>query len=142
MDDPFKNLGMVVNGLLFLSPREALGASENGALFVDTREEYENGYKSFDVSEVIYIPWHEFENRLAGLPEERYLVIADSAGNKIRQALTLLKEKGYSRVAGLNGGIFDWERDGLPMKFRKGESLTGSCTCMLKPKKKFRSWNG
>ncbi|TVR73085.1 MAG: rhodanese-like domain-containing protein [Marinilabiliales bacterium] len=141
MQNAFENLGMVVNGMLFLSPREALEASEKGAVFVDIREDYETGYKAFAVEEVIYLPFHSFKDRVSELPADKYFVVADSVGNKLRQAIDILSGQGFKNIAGLNGGIFDWERDGLPMKFDRQESLTGSCTCTLKPRKNFSSRN-
>jgi len=142
MQNAFENMGMEINGMLFLSPREAFEASEKGAVFVDIREDYETGYKAFSVEEVIYMPYKNFKERISELPADKYIVVADSVGNKLRKALEILAGKGFRHIAGLNGGIFDWERDGLPMKFDRQESLTGSCTCTLKPRKNFSSRNG
>jgi rhodanese-related sulfurtransferase len=138
MQEIFKDLGMVINGILFLSPKEAYEATGRGAILVDIREEYETVYKIFDVKKVFYKPFSRHKGKMHQLPEDEFLIIADSAGNKLRQVISGMTGQGYTKIAGLNGGIFDWERDGLPMKFDRGESLTGSCACTLKPKKRFR----
>ncbi len=53
MQEIFKDLGMLINGILFLSPREAYEAARRGAVIEDIREEYETVYKVFDVKRVL-----------------------------------------------------------------------------------------
>lgn len=125
--------GIKIGKIHHLSPREALEAAKHGAAFVDVRHAYETRYKGFDVEEVIHIDHAEIKEKYTELPYDRFLVIADSVGLHSKEVIEFLQEKGFTHLANLNGGIHDWERDGLPLKTDKKEKLTGSCACMLKP---------
>ncbi|MBE0662525.1 MAG: hypothetical protein IH597_08655 [Bacteroidales bacterium] len=125
--------GIKIGKIHHLSPREAFEAAKKGAVFVDVRHAYETCYKGFGVEEVIYIDHEEIKERYTGLPQDKFLVIADSVGLHSKEVIEFLQQVGFTHLANLNGGIFDWERDGLPLKTNKKEKLTGSCACMLKP---------
>ena len=133
MSADLEDLGFMIGQIHHLSPKEAYEVAKRGAVFVDVRQTYETHYKGFDVEEVIYIDHEEIKERYTGLPQDKFLVIADSVGLHSKEVLEFLKGKGFTLLANLNGGIFDWERDGLPLKINKKEKLTGSCACMLKP---------
>lgn len=106
----------------------------NGGLFIDLRDSIESDYKKFDVPEVRYIPADELESRLPEIPRDRPVIVADSVGLRSREAVKLLASKGWENVANLNGGILDWEHDGLPLKVDDSKKLSGSCTCRLRRK--------
>lgn len=67
------------------------------------------------------------------------MILADAVGVNSKKAFLLLQERGYTEIANLNGGIVDWERDGLPTKIIDDEMLIGQCACKLRPKKVYRS---
>lgn len=126
---------MVIGGMVHLSGREALEAARAGALFVDLRLTIETDYKKFDVPEVLYLQVEDFEARLAEIPRDRPVIVADSVGLRSRDVVKQLMELGYANVANLNGGILDWEHDGLPIIIDPDKQLSGSCTCRLRPRK-------
>ena len=66
--------------------------------------------------------------------ESQHLIFADSGGLRSKEAVVLLKDKGYKKIANMAGGIVEWERDGLPLKTNVEERLSGSCMCQLKPR--------
>ncbi len=136
MQNPFEGLGMKIKEILFLSPAEAYEAEKKGAVIVDIREEYDNNYKMYDVDNLIYSSFFGFADRLETLPSGGYLIIADSTGNKSKEIVRFLHEKGFDKVAVLNGGIHNWERKGLPLKKDKSMQLSGSCLCTMKTKGK------
>ncbi|OGF05653.1 MAG: hypothetical protein A2509_00865 [Candidatus Edwardsbacteria bacterium RIFOXYD12_FULL_50_11] len=117
-----------------LSGSEALEMAVNGGLFIDLRDSIESDYKKFDVPGVRYIPADELESRLPEIPRDRPVIVADSVGLRSREAVKLLASKGWENVANLNGGILDWEHDGLPLKVDDSKKLSGSCTCRLRRK--------
>lgn len=129
----FGNNGLLIAGMTHLSGKEALEIAQNGGLLVDLRAPIETDYKKFDVPEVLYLPAPELTTRLAELPKDRPLIIADSVGLRSKQAVKYLMEQGFTNVANLNGGILDWEHDGLPIKIDNSKKLSGSCTCKLRP---------
>ncbi|MBI4726252.1 rhodanese-like domain-containing protein [candidate division TA06 bacterium] len=135
-DNHFKNKGLRIAGMVHLSGAEALAEARAGALFIDLRAVIETDYKKFDVPEVLYIPAPELKSRLAELSRDRPLIIADSVGLRSKEAVRYLMEQGYANAANLNGGILDWEHDGLPLKIDDSKKLSGSCTCRLKPQGK------
>ena len=135
MSDFFANQGLFINGMVHLSPREALAAIERGALLVDIREDYALVMKTFDVPGVIYISDSRLKESFDELPRDRPLILADSVGLRSREAVALLQQQGYVDVANLNGGILDWEGAGLPTKVDPQELWAGQCACRLRPRK-------
>jgi hypothetical protein len=99
----------------------------------------EKNGKYFAVENVISIPFSRFPEECDRLPRDRPLILADSVGVNSKKAFLLLQERGYTEIANLNGGIVDWERDGLPTKIIDDEMLIGQCACKLRPKKIYRS---
>jgi rhodanese-related sulfurtransferase len=130
----FEGKGLAIGGMVHLSGREALEAAGAGALFVDLRLAIETDYKKFDVPEVLYLQAEELEARLAEISRDRPVIVADSVGLRSRDAVKQLMELGFTNVANLNGGILDWEHDGMPITVDQSKQLSGSCTCRLKPR--------
>jgi rhodanese-related sulfurtransferase len=136
MNSLFENYGFLSSGILNVSPREAFDLCDKGAVIVDVREEYLNNFKIFDVPEIFFIPMSKLVQELSELPQEKYLIFADTVGLRSKEAVVLLKDKGFIKIANMAGGIVDWERDGLPLKTNIEERLSGSCMCQLKPREK------
>lgn len=130
----FGNKGLNIAGITHLSGREALEIANNGGLFIDLRASIESDYKKFDVPEVLYLPAEELASRLPEIPRDRPVILADSVGLRSKEAVKLLASKGWENAANLNGGILDWEHDGLPIKVDNSKKLSGSCTCRLRRK--------
>jgi rhodanese-related sulfurtransferase len=123
--------GLLIQGLLYLSPRESLAAIEHGAVLVDLRAPDDVALKRFDVKHLIYMPYCDLKTGYARLPMARPLVLADSVGLRSKEALRFLREHGYVDVASLIGGIVDWQREGLPIHV--DGFFTGQCACQLRP---------
>jgi sulfur dioxygenase len=134
MSDLFDNYGFVSGGIFNVSPREAFELCAKGAVIVDVREEYLNNFKNFDVPAILFIPISKLVQELSELPQEKYLIFADTVGLRSKEAVVLLKDKEFIKIANMAGGIVDWERDGLPLKTNIEERLSGSCICQLKPR--------
>ena len=134
MNSLFDNYGFLSCGILHVSPREAFELCRKGAVIVDVREEYLSNFKNFDVPEILFFPISRLVQKLSELPQDKYLIFADTVGLRSKEALVLLKDKGYVKIANMAGGIVDWERDGLPLKKNVEERLSGSCMCQLKPR--------
>jgi rhodanese-related sulfurtransferase len=120
------------------TPRETLAKCQDGSVILDVRPEVLRSYKAFDVPEVIYCPWQELELYLDRLPAGREIIVADSSGIQGRQVMDLLIGHGFKQVAGLAGGMVEWERDGLPLVLDNQARLSGSCMCQLKFREKNR----
>jgi rhodanese-related sulfurtransferase len=138
MNAIFQNKGLLINGVIHLTPKDAYDIFMNGAVAVDIREEYELDYKSLDVLESVFIANSKFKTSYEMLSKTKALIIVDTVGLRSKDAVIFLQEKGYTNVANLNGGIVDWDKDKLPMKVDKYAELSGSCACMLKPMRKIK----
>jgi rhodanese-related sulfurtransferase len=136
MSDYFNNKGLLIAGMTHLSGSEALETANNGGLLVDLRDPIETDYKKFDVPEVLYLPAPELKERLSELPKDCPLILADSVGLHSKEAVRYLMDQGFTNAANLNGGILDWEHDGMPIKIDNSKKLSGSCTCRLRPQGK------
>jgi rhodanese-related sulfurtransferase len=130
----FDNYGFLSCGILNVSPGEAFELCGKGAVIVDVREEYLNNFKNFDVPETLFLPLSKLLMRFSELPLEKHLIFADTVGLRSKEAVVFLKDKGYTKIANMAGGIVDWERDKLPLKTNIAERLSGSCMCQLKPR--------
>ena len=106
---------------------------QQGAVFVDLREELETEIKTFGIEPIVYLPHSDFDEKWGTLPLEKQLILADSVGIWSKKTMTFLQTKGFSQVASLAGGFADWEKDGFPVKAGKCEELNGPCLCMIKP---------
>jgi hypothetical protein len=80
MSSPFKGHGLFINGIVFLSPREALPFLMNGAVLVDLRDGLERNGREFSVPCVRLLPWSDFEAQIPTLPKDTPLILADCAG--------------------------------------------------------------
>lgn len=136
MDSLFDNYGFVSSGIFNVSPREAFDLCGKGAVIVDVREEYLNNFKNIDVPEILFFPLSQLVQQISQLPQDKYLIFADSVGLRSKEAVVLLKNMGFINIANMAGGIVDWERDGLPLRINVEERLSGSCMCQLKPREK------
>jgi rhodanese-related sulfurtransferase len=139
MSNLFDKYGIFSDGMLHVSPKETLELCLKGSILIDVREDYMNAFKRFNVPDIIYIPQSEIEQKLVELPNDKPLIIADSAGLRSKEAAQLLLKKGFSNIANLAGGLIEWERDGLQLIIDTDERLTGSCMCQLKPREKKKS---
>jgi rhodanese-related sulfurtransferase len=125
-----------VGSQLQYSPREAFNRCKEGSVILDIRPELLCSYKAFDVQQVLYCPWQELIHFFNRLPEDREIIVADSSGIQSREAMELLISHGFAPVAGLAGGMVEWERDGLPVLLDNQARLSGSCMCQLKFREK------
>jgi rhodanese-related sulfurtransferase len=119
-------------GVLNLTPVEAMEFFSRGALLVDLREAYETNFRVFDIGEVLYLPWTSFASSFRVIPRDRAVILADAAGIYCREAAKILAGAGYTNIAKLSGGMIDWDAAGLPVRKDSSYELSGQCACKLK----------
>ena len=134
-DEKKKNIGNIIDGILFVSPHETAGLIKAGAVLVDLRDDILKNGRNFDTDNIINLPYSELESKYTDLPKDRLIILADYVGLKSKEAVRFLRSKGYSRTASLVGGILDWEADGMPLLKNTDEELVGGCACQLRPRK-------
>ncbi|MCX6168157.1 MAG: rhodanese-like domain-containing protein [Ignavibacteriales bacterium] len=131
----FCNKGNIINGIRHFSPREVLEECQKGALLIDLRREFEYLYKQFDVPNIIYSRPESVRDHYDNISKDIPVIIADNAGLRSREIVEFLIGKGFTNVGNLIGGMFEWDRDELPLKINNKEMLSGSCLCVLRKKK-------
>ena len=138
----FDGKGMVIQGLRFLGPKDALASLQEGAVLVDLRTDDLVEMKAFRVPEAIHIPHRELPDLVSELPTLRPLILADTAGVFTKDAAHLLLDLGFSDVACLNGGMLAWDQEGLPLDTDPEAVLHGECACVMTSRKKRRPLTG
>ena len=132
MDKYFESKGMNINGILNLSPKEASKEFKNGAYLLDLRRENEIRYKSFPVENSILSQPEEVKTHYENLPKDKPLIVADNSGLRSKEITVFLVNAGFQNTANLIGGMFEWDRDGLPVNINNMERLNGSCLCQTR----------
>jgi rhodanese-related sulfurtransferase len=125
------NYGFEINGLRHVSGRECLEICREEGMLVDVRPDYELN-SLFDVENILYCPYEEIKEHYKELPGDVLLVLADAVGLRSKETAIFLKNRGFTNILHLAGGIVEWERDGLPVTIDKSRLLSGSCMCQLK----------
>jgi rhodanese-related sulfurtransferase len=105
-----------MNNIKEISPAAALSMIQNGTLLVDVREPDEVEQKSFDVPNILLIPFSGFEKRFKEIPADRQVIIGCRSGHRSMMAIRFLMKQGYNNAVNLQHGIICWEKDGLPIK--------------------------
>ncbi|MGE4287982.1 MAG: rhodanese-like domain-containing protein [Salinivirgaceae bacterium] len=129
MEDLLKDKGISIKGQVHLSPKEAYELSQQGAVFVDVREEFMSHIKTFDVTKIYIAPLRTFKEGLEQLPKDKLLIFVDATGIKSKYALEYASEKGLTAIANLAGGLVAWERQGLPTITYQRMRVAGHSRC-------------
>ena len=127
--------GLVIQGIWFLAPGEALRACQQDALLVDLRSDELVEMKAFSVPSQVRLSYPVVADQTVELPKDRLLILADSSGVYTKGAAAALQALGFERIACLNGGMLAWDQAGLPLATDPAALLYGACPCALKPGK-------
>jgi adenylyltransferase/sulfurtransferase len=76
---------------------------------VDVREPFELQLARFP--KAVHLPLGQVASRARELPADRTLVLACHKGTRSLRALELLRERGFTRLRNLSGGIDSWSRE-------------------------------
>ena len=125
-------MSFLVGNQLQYTPHEAFTRCQEGSAILDIRPELLCTYKAFDVPQVLYCSWQDIYQFLDKLPLDIEVIIADTSGIQSREVIQILNNKGFKNIAGLAGGMLEWERDGMPVLLDNKARLSGSCMCQLK----------
>ena len=123
--------GFVINGLRHVSGRESMEILKEEGYMLDLRPDIEL-VKLMNIEHILYYPYDEIKEHYHELPRDTWLILADAVGLRSKEIALFLKEKGFSNILHLAGGVVEWERDGLPVTLDKSRRLSGSCMCQLK----------
>ena len=86
------------------------------AVLVDVREakEYEGGR----LPHAVHIPLSQLDSRASELSKlaSRPVVAYCQNGRRSRMAATALARAGFTEIYSLQGGMYEWKKDGLPLE--------------------------
>lgn len=93
--------------------KQAQSMNKQGALLLDVREPDE--YSALHVPDAKLIPLGQLSSRLPEIAtyKDKPIVVMCRSGRRSAQAVSLLKEAGYTQVSNVKGGIQSWESEGL-----------------------------
>ncbi len=93
----------------------------NMVVFVDSREKSE-----FNVSHIknaIWVGYNDFDiSRMAGIDKEKKVIVYCAVGARSENISEKLLADGYTDVANLYGGIFEWVNEGNPVYNNQGKT--------------------
>jgi rhodanese-related sulfurtransferase len=111
------------DGFPTIQPSEAQDKLEKDVLFLDTRSKAE-----FNVShlpDAVFIDYDNFKlNSMSGIDKSQEIIVYCSIGVRSQDIGKKLKEKGFTNVKNLYGGIFLWADQGRQMENNKNNSTT------------------
>ena len=92
------------------------GGSSTNTIILDVRtpEEFATGYIAGAVNLDFKSP--EFARKLDTQDRTKTYIVYCRSGGRSAKAMTMMKEKGFSRVYNLKGGILFWKEKGLPLQ--------------------------
>lgn len=131
------NSGLVSSKENFTA-QEALALANGDGLIIDVRERDEVADEAYDAKNVINIPLDSLEARINDIPKDKQVILACRSGRRSSDAFEMLKAKGFTNLAKLDGGIIAWSEAGLPTKTEEAEEkvaatcvkdANGKCVC-------------
>ena len=131
-----KQQTFTLQGVTHIEPMAAANALANeNALLVDVRELEELEIMHFDNDvDCLHMPLTAIAERFEELPKDRPLIIACNNGVRSVKVVNLLNFQGYTNASNLDGGILQWNREGLSLVLREdimneGEGCSSSTGC-------------
>ncbi len=93
--------------------KQAQSMNKQGALLLDVREPDE--YSAGHAPNAKLIPLGQLSSRLQELAtyKDKPIVVMCRSGRRSAQAVSILKDAGFSKVSNVQGGIQSWENAGL-----------------------------
>ena len=93
--------------------KQAQSMNKQGALLLDVREPDE--YSAGHAPNAKLVPLGQLSSRLQELAtyKDKPIVVMCRSGRRSAQAVSILKDAGFSQVSNVQGGIQSWESAGL-----------------------------
>ena len=89
-------------------------------LMIDVRNSDELAVQSYNVKNMINIPLDSIEYKISMIPKDKTVILACQRGGRSQRAYNLLKEKGFTNITNMEGGMEAWKGAGLPTKTSAG----------------------
>lgn len=93
---------------------------DSAAIFLDARE-----LKEFEVSHLknaIWVGYNDFSiDRVSSIDKKKKIIVYCSVGYRSEKITEKLTNAGYTNVANVVGGIFEWKNSGYPIVDKTGK---------------------
>lgn len=96
--------------------KEVFEMAKNNVLLIDVREADEVAEHAYDVKNLLNIPLDSIEIKQDIIPKDMLVVLVCKSGYRSGQAYEILKKKGFTNLAKMEGGMNAWSEAGLPTK--------------------------
>ncbi|TRX35129.1 rhodanese-like domain-containing protein [Flavobacterium sp. ZT3R18] len=122
----------------FKSPKETFTVKEitellkGDVVLVDVRDPEEITEQAYDVKNVINIPLDSIESKINTIPKNKQVILVCQSGNRSKKAFDLLKQKGFTNMANMEGGMNAWEESNLPIKTTATKTVSKKLCCSSK----------
>ena len=83
-------------------------------MLIDVREPGE--YQAGHIPGITLIPMKQVPSRLAEIPKDKTVILTCRSGNRSGQVAEFLRQRGYTAVHNMKGGILAWQAAGYPME--------------------------
>jgi rhodanese-related sulfurtransferase len=88
------------------------------AVLLDVREDDE--WTAGHAPGALHVPMMSVPARTDEIPTDRDVVVICRVGQRSAQVVAYLRQRGWERIANLDGGMADWEAAGRPMVSEDG----------------------
>ena len=88
------------------------------AVLLDVREDDE--WVAGHAPGALHVPMMDVPVRADEIPTDRDIVVVCRMGQRSAQVVAYLRQRGWERIANLDGGMADWEAAGRPMVSEDG----------------------
>jgi len=89
------------------------GVEDTDVQLIDVRTEAEYKVSHLKDAQNICVSSKDFEEKVAVLDKSKPVYVYCKGGQESAQAAEILKEMGFTKVYDLQGGIINWEENGL-----------------------------
>ncbi|NLL27939.1 MAG: rhodanese-like domain-containing protein [Bacteroidales bacterium] len=118
-----------IEGVKHVSAQDAFDAlSNNLAIAVDVREEFEVVDKSINIEQLLVLPMSGIADTYKEIPLDKNIILICLVGKRSTKVANLLNNQGYKNVYNLDGGLQEWIDKGLPVVGCEGDCSSG-CSC-------------
>ena len=98
-----------------ISPKQAhTRLEDSNTVFLDVREPYE--YNNGHAPKSVNVPLGSIQQEILQYDEDTPILLICASGNRSSMAADWLAKNGYSNVANVQGGMYSWQSNRLPVE--------------------------
>lgn len=112
--EAWRNAALPVESFGYVDPKTAYDLISSGdAVIVDVRSESE--FVGEHIPDAVNVPLAKIKDALAEIPADKLVICQCGHGCRGSLAASILKRRGFDKVANMAGGLIAWKARGLPV---------------------------